>query len=230
MRQLGVCTPQLHAVTKDPRCLKTQYSQINKHFGGGGKVTAVQIAACRAVKSSDCGPRQTWWLKSAQPLTSVASDKWPGFSEPQFLHLKTESNNCTYFTGLLESENEVIWAKCLAWCLAPNQPEIKVSYEYTVVNSFSDSASSRCLEQIPGLGISWSSVIRALMSSYYSKSQEGQLPPPQGARGNLVFASGSFHESNTSWLHCLYSFTFSICSIKFLLAGLFPASPEVSLM
>ena len=135
------------------------------------------------MKSSDCGPRQTWWLKSAQPLTSVASDKWPGFSEPQFPHLKTESNNCTYFTGLLESENEVIWAKCLVWCLAPNQPEIKVSYEDTVVNNFSDSASSRCLEQIPGLGISQSSVMRALMLNYYSKAQEGQLPPPQGAKG-----------------------------------------------
>ena len=52
----------------------------------------------------------------------------------------------------VESENEVIWAKCLAWCSAPNQPEIKVSYQYTVVNNFSDSASPSCLEQIPGLG------------------------------------------------------------------------------
>ena len=205
MQQRGVCTPQLHAVTKDPWCLKTQCSQINKQtfwWGGVG-------SHCISNSSMQSSEIFRLWTQADLMVKVSPAVHQRGLGQITWLlwaSVSLSENRLKQLYVLhraVESENEVIWAKCLAWCSAPNQPEIKVSYQYTVVNNFSDSASPSCLEQIPGLGISRSSVMRTLMLNYYSKAQEGQLPPLQGARGNLVLVSGSFQASHPSWLHCL---------------------------
>lgn len=56
-------------------------------------------------------------LNPTRPCTScVILDKLFRFSVPQSLHLQKQDNSSTFFTGLLEAVNEIMYLRILAQC------------------------------------------------------------------------------------------------------------------